>query len=121
MRAGTQQEPTSSAREKWKCCISVAMVATRLTLARDCPTQLRGPSAKGKYRLARLLSSAQGISYQKAAGLRVRKKQAAQAACCPLHRQWIVRCQRSQNVDSGLWGSCSSPSAGSHSIFYASI
>jgi hypothetical protein len=27
---------------------SVAMVATRLTLARDCPMQLRGPSAKGK-------------------------------------------------------------------------
>ena len=34
------------------------MVATRDTLARDCPTQLRGPSAKGKYRLGRLLSSA---------------------------------------------------------------
>ena len=56
--AGMLQEPTSSARRKWKCCISVAMVAIRETLARDCPTQLRGPSAKGKYRLGRLLSSA---------------------------------------------------------------
>ena len=39
---------TSSARRKEKCCSSVAMVAARLTLARDWPTQLRGPSAKGK-------------------------------------------------------------------------
>ena len=62
--------PTSSARQKWKCCISVAMVAIRDTLARDCPTQLRGPSAKGKYRLGRLLSSAEGTRCQGAAGFR---------------------------------------------------
>ena len=49
---------TSSASLKEKRDRSVAMVATRETLARDCPTQLRGPSAKGKYRLGRLLSSA---------------------------------------------------------------
>ena len=39
---------TSSASLKEKRESSVAMVATRLTLARDCPTQLRGPSANGK-------------------------------------------------------------------------
>ena len=39
---------TSSASLKEKRESSVAMVATRETLARDCPTQLRGPSAKGK-------------------------------------------------------------------------
>ena len=40
------------------------MVATRDTLARDCPTQLRGPSAKGKYRLGCLLSSAWRTRFQ---------------------------------------------------------
>ena len=39
---------TSSASLKEKRESSVAMVATRDTFARDCPTQLRGPSAKGK-------------------------------------------------------------------------
>lgn len=39
---------TSSASLKEKRESRVAMVATRETLARDCPTQLRGPSAKGK-------------------------------------------------------------------------
>ena len=41
-------EPTWSARRKLKCCSRVAAVASRLTLASDCPTQFRGPSAKGK-------------------------------------------------------------------------
>ena len=49
---------TSSASLKEKRESSVAMVATRDTLARDWPTQLRGPSAKGKYRFGRLLSPA---------------------------------------------------------------
>lgn len=40
-------EVTSSASLKEKRDSSRAMVATRLTFARDWPTQLRGPSAKG--------------------------------------------------------------------------
>ncbi len=44
----TEVALTSSANRKEKCCRSVAVVTSKLTLARDCPTQLRGPSAKGK-------------------------------------------------------------------------
>jgi hypothetical protein len=47
----------------------VAIVATRLTLASDWPTQLRGPSANGKYLFGLLLSPAQLFRDQDTAAL----------------------------------------------------
>ena len=46
--------PILSAKLNLKWDINVAAVASKLSLANDCPTQFRGPSANGKYRFARL-------------------------------------------------------------------
>ena len=54
--------PMSSANLKDRLASSVAAVAIKLTLAKDCPTQFLGPSANGKYLLGFLLIPANKYS-----------------------------------------------------------